>query len=52
MGPNIPTSWELVVGMVELDWTDGRERTAIVHDRTPYTTRLGLLTTAQADLLK
>lgn len=50
-GELLHTSWVLVVGMTEITWGDGRESLVLVHRDVPYSTRLGLLTSAQHDLL-
>ena len=50
-GERIPTAWVLVVGMTEVEWTDGRESLVTIHRNVPFSTRLGLLTSAQHDLV-
>jgi len=45
-------AWILCFGATRIEWNDGREQTGTIHPDVPFTTRLGLLTSAQADLLK
>jgi len=45
-------AWILCFGATRIEWTDGREQTGTIHPDVPFSTRLGLLTSAQADLLK
>lgn len=47
----LATEWVIVVGMTKMDWEGGRQAIVTVHDSVPYSSRLGLLTSAQSDLL-
>lgn len=45
-------AWVLCFGATRIEWNDGREQTGMIHPNVPFSTRLGLITSAQADLLK
>lgn len=47
---SIPTSWVLVVGSTQMEWRDGTESITTWSPNVPYSTRLGLLTSAMNDL--
>lgn len=48
---DIVTEWVAVVGATCIDWSDGQQTLLTIHPDVPYTARLGLLTSAQHDLV-
>ncbi len=47
----IPTAWIAVIGSTELDWRHGQETLITLHPNVPYSTRVGLLSSALHDQL-